>query len=191
MSLARAAPSTLILAGRSEDKIRPIIDQIQSIDSSIHVIFQMLDLSSLDSVRQAADSILKNSDVPKIDVFINNAAVMACPYSKTIDGIESQFATNHIGPFLFTNLLMPKILAAGLGSRIVNVSSSAHGFGTGDYSDYNSEKGYNEFIAYGQSKLGNVLFTKSLATKLGSRGIQTYSLNPGCECPPLLRASYN
>jgi NAD(P)-dependent dehydrogenase (short-subunit alcohol dehydrogenase family) len=69
-----------------------------------------------------------SKQVEHIDVLINNAAIMACPYSVTKDDVEVQFGTNFLGPFLFTGLLLPKLRAAGPGARIVNVSSSAHRF---------------------------------------------------------------
>ena len=77
-------------------------------------------------MREAAAKI--NEIVDKLDILINNAGIMACPFAKTVDGIESQFGTNYIGHFLLTNLIMPKILAAGPGSRIVNVSSVGYFF---------------------------------------------------------------
>ena len=77
-------------------------------------------------MREAAAKI--NESVDKLDILINNAGIMACPFAKTVDGIESQFGTNYIGHFLLTNLIMPKILAAGPGSRIVNVSSVGYLF---------------------------------------------------------------
>jgi NAD(P)-dependent dehydrogenase (short-subunit alcohol dehydrogenase family) len=83
-----------------------------------------IELDSQASVRKAAAEI--NESVEKIDYLINNAGIMACPYRKTEDGIESQFATNHIGHFLLTNLLIGKILKAGKGARIINVSSAGH-----------------------------------------------------------------
>jgi NAD(P)-dependent dehydrogenase (short-subunit alcohol dehydrogenase family) len=85
-----------------------------------------LDLSNQGSIRRAAAEI--NGQFDRIDVLINNAAIMACPYSTTKDGFEVQFGTNFLGPFLFTGLLLPKLRAAGPGARIVNVSSSAHRF---------------------------------------------------------------
>lgn len=96
-----------------------------------------LDLSSQNKVRQAAEEV--NGYEEPIDRLINNAAIMAAPYSKTEDGLESQFGTNHIGHFLFTNLIMPKILEAGNGSRIVNISSSGHKRGPVRFDDYNFE----------------------------------------------------
>jgi NAD(P)-dependent dehydrogenase (short-subunit alcohol dehydrogenase family) len=111
-----------------------VIARIAKISPDVKVQFIHLDLGSLKSVRKAAAEI--NSQAAKIDLLINNAAIMACPYTKTEDGIESQFGTNHIGHFLLTKLLMDKIIAAGPGSRIVNVSSSAIR-GTIRYDDYN------------------------------------------------------
>jgi NAD(P)-dependent dehydrogenase (short-subunit alcohol dehydrogenase family) len=124
----------LILAGRSESKIAPVIARIAESSPDVRVKFVTLDLGSLKSVRKAVAEI--NEITTKIHLLINNAAIMACPYAKTEDGIESQFGTNHIGHFLLTNLLMDKILAAGAGARIVNVSSSAIR-GTIRYDDYN------------------------------------------------------
>lgn len=86
--------------------------------------FVPLDLDSQAFVRKTAANI--NGGVEKIDILIKNAAIMACPFSKTVDGIESQFVTNFIGHFLLTNLILANILAAGEGTRIVNVSSLAH-----------------------------------------------------------------
>ena len=135
--LASGSPELLVLAGRSLGKIQPVIDRINAINPEVRTKFINLDLSSLASVREAAASITAN--VEKIDVLINNAAVMTCPFSKTVDGIECQFGTNHMGHFLLTNLIMPKILAAGPGARIVNLSSSAHRMADVNLDDYNFE----------------------------------------------------
>ena len=99
---------------------------------------------------------------------------------KTEEGIESQFGTNHIGHFLFTNLIMPKILKSKT-PRIVNVSSNGHRLGGIRFDDYNFQDGktYKQWVAYGQSKTANILFSKALARKLGSKGLLTFSLHPG------------
>jgi NAD(P)-dependent dehydrogenase (short-subunit alcohol dehydrogenase family) len=126
LCLASGSPSTIILAGRSRSKIQPVIDRISGINPEINTIFVALDLSDQASIRAATAEI--SGQVEQIDVLINNAAIMACPYSVTKDGVEVQFGTNFLGPFLFTALLLPKLHAAGPGTRIVNVSSSAHRF---------------------------------------------------------------
>ena len=126
LCLASGRPSTIILAGRDRAKIQPVINKISRISPEINTIFVALDLSDQASVRTAAAEVSKQ--VGHIDVLINNAAIMACPYSLTKDNFEVQFGTNFLGPFLFTGLLLPKLQAAGLGARIVNLSSSAHRF---------------------------------------------------------------
>ena len=84
---------------------------------------------------------------------------MACPYSKTVDGFESQFGVNHLGHCLLTTLLLPE-LKAGKPARVVVVSSVAHRRGDINYEDINWEKNYNKWLAYGQSKTANILFAK-------------------------------
>lgn len=187
IALAKGHPRALVLAGRTPSAFASVAQQISSIDPAIHVVSVALDLSSLASVRAAATELLANADIPHIDVLINNAGVMACPYSLTADGIEMQFGTNHIGHFLFTSLLMPKLLKASE-PRVVNLSSSGHRFGRLEqYEDYNWEKTpYNAWSAYGQSKLANVLFTNELARRFGTRGLKAYSVHPGCTCFSLL-----
>ena len=180
LSLATGEPALLILAGRSKSKIQPVIAEIATRSPGIKTAFVHLELDNLKSVRQAAEDV-KKLEV-QIDGLINNAAVMTCPYAKTADGIELQFGTNHIGHFLFTNLL----LQAGVipdSAQIVNVSSSAAEFDRArpcfDDITYQDGATYDEVLAYGASKLANVLFTRSLAEKLRTRKITVLSLNPG------------
>ncbi|TVY81367.1 Retinol dehydrogenase [Lachnellula suecica] len=181
ISLAYGQPSTILLLGRSLPKIQPTIDAISAINPAIHVKFVTVSLDSLASVRTAAESILLDETIPKLDVVINNAAIMACPYGESVDGFELQFATNYLSHFLLTNLLMPKILAAGPGARIVNVSSMGHLFGGINWEslDFNKGKDYHPFVAYAQGKTANVLFTVALNEKLASRGVKSWALHPG------------
>ena len=136
-TLASASPKVLILAGRNLQKIQPVIDNIASAYPNVATKYIPLDLSSQASVREAAALI--NAAVKTIDILINNAAIMACPFAKTMDGIESQFGTNFVSHFLLTNLLMEKILAAGHGARIINVSSSGHRMADVQLDDWNFE----------------------------------------------------
>lgn len=124
LCLAAASPKLILLAGRSLKNIQPVLNNLNSSNPDVAIKYISLDLSSQSSVREAAAAI--NASVEKIDIVINNAAIMACPFAKTADGLESQFGTNYVGHFLLTNLVMGKVLAAGEGARIVNVSSSAH-----------------------------------------------------------------
>lgn len=99
----------------------------------------ILDLGSQAKARAAAEEVNSWTDVPTIDVVINNAGIMAQPYSLTEDGIESQFGANHIGHFLFTQLIMGKILASGSGARVVNLSSNGYKQGGVRFDDWNFE----------------------------------------------------
>ncbi|KAL8868211.1 MAG: hypothetical protein Q9174_005137 [Haloplaca sp. 1 TL-2023] len=178
--LAAGQPKTIILAGRTESKVQPVIDEIKKDNPSVEAVFVKLDLSDLASVRKAAENV--NSMVDEVDVLINNAGVMAIKnYTTTADGIEMQFGSNHVGHFLFTNLIMDKILAAGKGARIVNVSSFGYQSGGVHYDDHNFNNGkdYNPWYAYAQSKTSNILFTTGLAERLNDKGILSLVLNPG------------
>lgn len=105
------------------------------------------------------------SEHSRLDVLINNAAVMRCPKSHTRDGIEIQLGVNHIGHFLLTNLLLDH-LKSSAPSRIVNVSGHVHYSGKINKEDFNSDNSYDPAVAYNQSKLATCLFTKELAKKL-------------------------
>ncbi|CAG8397611.1 unnamed protein product [Penicillium salamii] len=179
LCLASQSPSTLILAGRNKAKIQPVIDKIAQLNPDVNSIFVELDLSSQTSVRSAAAEI--NAQVGHIDVLINNAAIMACPYSKTEDNVEIQLGTNFIGPFLFTGLLLPKIRAAGPGARIVNVSSSAHRFEgiRFDDLDFGGGSGYDTWKAYGQSKTALILMAIQIANKIPRKEVSAFSVHPG------------
>ncbi|KAK7868685.1 hypothetical protein R5R35_006976 [Gryllus longicercus] len=135
-----------------------------------------LDLSSLASVRACAKLLLDSE--PRIHLLINNAGIMACPEMRTEDGFEMQFGTNHLGHFLLTCLLLPRIRASAP-ARIVTVSSVVHSTGDIDFENLNWEKGYNPTLAYGRSKLANVLFAKELGKRLEGSGVTSYSLHPG------------
>ena len=119
-----------------------------------------LDLQDLASVRAFADG------VDSVDVLVNNAGIMAVPYAQTVDGFESQIGTNHLGHFALTNLLLPKIT-----ERVVTVSSQMHLFGWISLKDLNwKSRPYSAWLAYGQSKLANLLFTSELQRRLDARG---------------------
>ena len=120
-----------------------------------------LDLASLDSVREFA----AGWDV-ELDLLINNAGVMVPPLSRTADGFELQFGTNHLGHFALTNLLLPHVTG-----RVVTVSSTGHRWGAIDFDDLQWErKPYRRWRAYGQSKLANLLFTAELQRRLTAAG---------------------
>ncbi|EJD40470.1 putative short-chain dehydrogenase [Auricularia subglabra TFB-10046 SS5] len=179
LALALGGVKTLILTGRTESRVQPVIDAARAADSAVEVVFLKLDLASLASVRAAAATV--SQLVGHIDVLINNAGLSGKTYRKTADGIEEMFGVCHVGHWLLTSLLMPKLLAAPE-PRVVNVSSSAHLYWDGSFEDYNFERGraYRPELAYGQAKAANIIFTKALAQKFGDRGLKSYAVQPGC-----------
>ncbi|RPD54310.1 short-chain dehydrogenase [Lentinus tigrinus ALCF2SS1-7] len=177
--VAAHQPKLLVLAGRSASKLAEPAKALEAAHPGIATRTLELDLSSQDKVRKAAAEVLSWSG--PIDVLVNNAGIMATPYGKTPEGLEMQFGTNHIGHFLFTNLIMPKLLESSAGPRVVSVSSDGHRLSDirWDDLDFQGGKVYNKWIAYGQSKTANILFAVELAQRLGSKGLTAFSLHPG------------
>jgi NAD(P)-dependent dehydrogenase (short-subunit alcohol dehydrogenase family) len=130
-----------------------------------------LDLADLSSVHAFADAL--ECDV---DVLINNAGVMAVPRAKTVDGFELQLGTNHLGHFALTGLLLARIR-----DRVVTISSQAHRTGRINFGDLQSERHYQRWIAYGQSKLANLLFMMELQRRLDAAGspLRSVAAHPG------------
>jgi NAD(P)-dependent dehydrogenase (short-subunit alcohol dehydrogenase family) len=130
-----------------------------------------LDLQDLASVRRFAD------DVEKVDVLVNNAGIMATNHAVTADGFEGQIGTNHLGHFALTNLLLPKLT-----DRVVTVSSLLHHIGFISLKDLNwQSRRYSAWLAYGQSKLANLLFTSELQRRLHAAGspLRALAAHPG------------
>lgn len=179
----------VIIGCRNLEKGQAAVQEIQTRSGNEKVFVEKLDLSSLASVRQFADGILKNE--PRLDILINNAGVMGCPYQMTEDGLEMQFGVNHIGHFLLTLLLLDLMNQSGP-SRIINVSSLAHRFGTGviNFDDINAEKDYDPFAAYQQSKLANILFTRELSVHLEDTNVTVNALHPGLVNTDIQRHSF-
>lgn len=168
----------VILACRNDDRGQTAAEEIRKASRNKNVEYRHLDLSSLSSVRQFSSDIL-DEDIP-VDILINNAGIMRCPYWKTEDGFEMQFGVNHLGHFLLTNLLLDRIKESP-NARIVNVSSIGYkrvpeGI---NFDDLNSEIKYSPHKAYCQSKLANVLFTRKLAKRLEGTTVTVNSLHPG------------
>ena len=133
LALATANPKHIVLAGRTESKITPVLEQVTELNPKIKTQFVKVELGNLPSIRETAKEI--SASVDKIDILINNAGVMAVEkYEKTDDGIESQFGFNHVGPFLLTNLLVPKLEK---GSRVVNVTSTGYELSGVRFDDWN------------------------------------------------------
>ena len=176
---ARALATThahTIITARDMNKGAQVVEDIKKTTGNNNVEVMHLDLTSLKSVREFVDT-FRARNLP-IHLLICNAGIMACPYEKTVDGYESQFAVNHLAHFLLVTSLIPE-LKAGQPSRVIMVSSLAnkrHGI---NWDDVHWEKNYDKWSAYGQSKTANILFAKQFDKLYASEGIHAYSLHPG------------
>ncbi|MGH3967431.1 MAG: SDR family NAD(P)-dependent oxidoreductase, partial [Mycobacterium sp.] len=161
----------VVLAVRNLEKGNAALSRIVAAgghgDRKVDVTLQALDLSSLDSVRAAADAL--RAAYPRIDLLINNAGVMWTPKQVTADGFELQFGTNHLGHFALTGLVLDRLLGVR-DSRVVTVSSLGHRIRAAiHFDDLQWEHNYDRVGAYGQSKLANLLFTYELQRRLAAR----------------------
>jgi NAD(P)-dependent dehydrogenase (short-subunit alcohol dehydrogenase family) len=173
-----AKGARVVLAVRNLAKGQAAADLIKARTPGADVALQELDLSSLASVRSAADDLRTGYD--RIDLLINNAGVMMTPKQTTADGFELQFGTNHLGHFAFTNLLLDRVLAAPR-SRIVTVSSVGHRFARNGirFDDLQWDKEYSRVGAYGQAKLANLMFTYELQRRLQGTETIAVAAHPG------------
>jgi NAD(P)-dependent dehydrogenase (short-subunit alcohol dehydrogenase family) len=171
----------VVLAVRNVEKGRQAAARI---DGRVDV--QVLDLTSLDSIRSAAAEL--RAAHPRIDLLINNAGVMYTPRETTVDGFELQFATNHLGHFALTGLLLDRLLPVP-GSRVVTVSSTGHRIKAAiHFDDLQWERSYSRVGAYGQAKLANLMFTYELNRRLAARGTTSaVAAHPGVSNTDLMR----
>jgi NAD(P)-dependent dehydrogenase (short-subunit alcohol dehydrogenase family) len=170
--------AAVVLACRDTGKANCAAGRIREAVAGAAVRVLPLDLGSLTSVREAAAQL--RGDHPRLDMLINNAGVMMPPYSRTRDGFELQFGTNHLGHFAFTGLVLDRLLATP-GSRVVTVSSNGHRMGDIYFDDLAFERRYRRVRAYGQSKLANLMFTYELQRRLGAAGapVSVLAAHPG------------
>ncbi|MGB2247310.1 MAG: SDR family oxidoreductase [Alcanivorax sediminis] len=174
----------VILACRDQDKGRAAVARIKNAHPSAKVRLFDLDLSDLESVRNSAAVIYRELD--HIDVLINNAGVVPTKQGFTNDGYEMQFGVNYLAPVLFTHLMLP-LLQKGEQPRILHVASVAHWLGRINKKTWRGRKPYLVMDAYGQSKLGNILFSNVLADRLAELGITSNALHPGGVDTPIFR----
>ncbi|WP_343575903.1 SDR family NAD(P)-dependent oxidoreductase [Mycobacterium sp.] len=154
----------VVLAVRNLDKGKDAAHEIRKSSPDADVALQELDLTSLESIRGAAEQLRADHD--RIDLLINNAGVMYPPKGTTKDGFELQFGTNHLGHFALTGLLLDRLLPVA-GSRVVTVSSVGHRILADiHFDDLQWERSYNRVAAYGQAKLANLMFTYELQRRL-------------------------
>ena len=177
----------VVVAVRDLGKGEKAVGEIRRRTPNADVALQQLDLSSLASVRTAADEL--RAAYPRIDLLINNAGVMYPPKQTTADGFELQFGTNHLGHFALTGLLLDHLLQVE-GSRVVTVASIAHNIQAGiHFDDLQWERSYNRVAAYGQSKLANLMFTYELQRRLAATQTPTVAVaaHPGISNTELMR----
>jgi NAD(P)-dependent dehydrogenase (short-subunit alcohol dehydrogenase family) len=175
-SLAQKGFNVVMLC-RNLDKGRPVQQALQATYPAQTISLIECDLARLASVREAAQAV--QQAVPHIDVLINNAGLYIDKEQYSPDGYELTFATNHLGPFLLTTLLLDHLRQAP-DARVITVASEAHRF-SGDFrlDELARPKAYSGVRAYGRSKLCNILFANELAERLMNDGITSNSLHPG------------
>ena len=168
----------LLFTYRNQNLADELLTEIKDISPNTQIHSVYCDFSDQDSIKKCTNEI--NDLCANIDVLINNAGVVNTSYHETGEGIENTFAVNHLGYFLFTNLLLQK-LKSDDETRIVNVSSAAHSFVKEiQWEDINFKNNFGHGLrSYGQSKLANLLFTRYLAIKLSTDNISVNAIHPG------------
>lgn len=179
--------ASVIIAVRNLDKGNKAAEKILGQNKAAHISVMELDLANLESIKKFAETFRNNYS--RLDLLINNAGVMIPPFSKTADGFELQFGTNHLGHFALTGRLLD-LLVNTEGARIVNVSSGAHKVGNLDFDDLTWEKrNYSGWRAYGDSKIANIYFTYELDRQLKENNLDllTTAAHPGWTATELQR----
>lgn len=166
----------VIIIGRTKQKCEDAVYKINQTVSDANCNYYICDLSNQAAIKEVANSI--KSKHRTIDVLINNAGQVFTSYQESVDGIEMQFATNHLASFLLTYELLP-LLKNAEKARIINVSSNSHYRGKIAFDNLYYKNKYHFFNVYAQSKLCNVLFTYALAEKLKNTSITVNALHPG------------
>ena len=175
----------VIIGCRSKERGEKALIDIKKESGSETVYLKLLDLSSFQSVRRFANSILDSED--RLDILINNAGIFMVPFEKTEDGFESHFQVNHLGHFLLTQMLID-LLKKSAPSRIINISSHAHYSATiSDFYNIEEREKYSAGRAYCISKLANVAYTRELSRRYSMDEVTSYSLHPGAVSTDALR----
>lgn len=168
--------ATVVIACRNEISAQQAVEDIKNASGNTKVAFIKLDLASLQSVRDAVKQFKQQYN--RLDVLLNNAGGAWATKQFSVDGFEYSFASNHLGHFLLTNLLLDMLVQAPEG-RIVNVSSEVHRMTRFDFEQQINPDSYNQWKTYGFTKLCNVLFTYHLANKLNGTNVTVNAVHPG------------
>ncbi|KAM8867263.1 retinol dehydrogenase 12-like [Synchiropus picturatus] len=184
LDLARRG-ARVILACRSESRGQAAVDQIREQSRNQNVHLRLVDLSLLESVRAFVERIL--GEEKALHILVNNAAVSGLPRQKTKEGLDTTFATNHLGPFLLTNSLLD-LMKQSAPARIVFVSSVMHRKGQVDFSHFHGENlRYHRDVAYNHTKLHNVICSNEFARRLQGSGVTANSVHPGVVMTEVMR----
>ncbi|KAM9111296.1 retinol dehydrogenase 13-like [Pangshura tecta] len=184
LDLARRNART-ILACRSRERGQAAVEEIQRATGNPNVLLRIVDISNMASIRHFAKQI--REEEKRLDILVNNAGVTGLPFSITSEGLEQTFATNYLGPFLLTNLLLDTMKGSAP-ARIVTVSSFRHVQATANVRQLTGEERPRSFIqSYNSTKLMNILFTNELARRLQGTGVTANSLNPGIVNTEIMR----
>jgi len=168
--------ATVVMVSRDLGRGEAARAEVQAQSGNDAVELLLADLSSLQSIRHLVQEFMARHT--RLHVLVNNVGVTLPRRSVTVDGLETVFATNHLAPFLLTNLLLP-VLKASAPARVVTVSSAAHSMGKINFEDLQSEQRYREIRVYNQSKLASMLFSYELARRLAGTGVTANVLEPG------------
>jgi NAD(P)-dependent dehydrogenase (short-subunit alcohol dehydrogenase family) len=167
----------VVITARDVAKGEGVAKGIRESTGNDGVEVEELELGSLASIRAFAERFLARHDA--LQILVNNAGVMACPFEKTSDGFELQFGTNHLGHLLMTALIAPALLNAA-SARVVSLSSRGHQLSPVVFEDIHFERRpYDKWASYGQSKTANILFAVEIERRLGARGVHANALHPG------------
>jgi NAD(P)-dependent dehydrogenase (short-subunit alcohol dehydrogenase family) len=168
--------ATVAVVGRSEERCQNTVAHIQRETGNFHVNYLLANLSVQAQVRQLAENF--KTRYQRLDVLINDAGGIFLRRQLSADGVEMNFALNHLAYFLLTNLLLDT-LKASAPARVVNVASNSHRDTYLDFDNLQLKRGYNPMRAYGRSKLCNLYFTYELARRLDGTGVTVNAMHPG------------
>lgn len=176
--------ATIMLLGRNEAKTKAVVSELNAISKEENATYVYCDLASQESIREAAKVILEKC--PKIDILINCAGINVATRQVTQEGYEKNWAINHLGPFLLTNLLLERVKESAP-ARIINLSSAMEKYGHIRFDDLQTIKKWSLLKTYSQAKLAMNMCTRKMARELKGSGVTVNALNPGFIKTNLLR----
>jgi retinol dehydrogenase 14 len=175
LGLAKLGAAVVMIC-RDSGRGQAALEEIKAESGNASVELMLADLASQSAIRQLAADYERTHNT--LHVLVNNAGIITPQRTLTVDGIEQNFAVNHLAYFMLTLLLL-NMLKASTPARIINVTSPAESFGKINFADLMAEQKFNAMVVYAQSKLANVLFTYELARQLAGKGVTVNCLSPG------------